>query len=324
MNLTNKNEILSSAREVLNLEAKAIQNLENNLDDNFVAVINEILNSNGRVIVCGIGKSAIIAQKIVATMNSTGQKAVFLHAADAIHGDLGILDKNDIVICISKSGDTPEIKVLVPMLKRLANKLIALVSSVDSYLGQNADYVLAATVEKEAGKLNLAPTTSTAAAMALGDAIAITLLEQRGFSKDDFAKYHPGGSLGKKMYLKVDDIITKHQLPIVHLSSGVQEVIYEISAKRIGAVAVVDEKNNLLGIITDGDLRRMLEKWSDISGKTAEDIMTKNPKSIQLGEYAVQALYIMQEKNINQLVVLKGEQVKGFVHLHDLLDEGLV
>jgi len=316
--------IKSSAIKVLQTEANAIQNLVNYIDDEFVACVEAILESKGRVVITGIGKSAIIANKIVATMNSTGTPALFMHAADAIHGDLGMIQNEDFVICISKSGNTPEIKVLVPLLKRLGSKLIAMVSNTDSYLAQNADYVLKATVAAEACPNNLAPTSSTTAQLALGDALAVCLLEARGFTSEDFAKYHPGGALGKQLYLTVGDVVPKNQIPAVPADAPLAEVIMEISGKRLGATAVLDNDSKLLGIITDGDLRRMLQRMTNISGVRAKDIMTVNPKSIQVEEYAIIALNKMKEFNITQLVALDGEKVAGFIHIHDLMKEGIV
>jgi arabinose-5-phosphate isomerase len=312
------------AKDVLINEAKAVENLTNYIDIDFESCVREILNSTGRVVITGIGKSAIIANKIVATMNSTGTPALFMHAADAIHGDLGMIQGNDIVICISKSGNTPEIKVLVPLLKRRGSKLVALVSNTNSYLAEQADFVLNATIGEEACPNNLAPTTSTTAHLAMGDALAVCLLELRDFSSEDFAKYHPGGSLGKQLYLKVGDVISNNELPMVSPASALKDVILEISSKRLGATAVVDENNNLLGIVTDGDLRRMLQKETNIGSITAADIMTRTPKTIDKSEFAVKALQVMQENNISQLVVNDGQQVVGFIHLHDLLKEGIV
>jgi arabinose-5-phosphate isomerase len=260
----------------------------------------------------------------VATLNSTGTPALFMHAADAIHGDLGMIQKDDIVICISKSGNTPEIKVLVPLLKRRGSKLVALVSNTNSYLAQQADFVLNATIAEEACPNNLAPTTSTTAHMAMGDALAVCLLALRNFSSSDFAEYHPGGSLGKQLYLKVSDIYTHNQLPKVSPDASVKDAIIEISTKRLGCTAVVDGNNNLLGIITDGDLRRMLQKEVQLDKVKAADIMTRQPKTIGKDEFAVKALHLMQENNITQLAVVDEQKIAGFVHLHDLLKEGIV
>lgn len=312
------------AKDALLNEARAVENLINYIDNDFEACVREILQSKGRVVITGIGKSAIIANKIVATMNSTGTPALFMHAADAIHGDLGMIQEQDIVICLSKSGNTPEIKVLVPLLKRRGSKLVALVSNKNSYLAEHADFVLNATIAEEACPNNLAPTTSTTAHLAMGDALAICLLELRNFSSEDFAKYHPGGALGKQLYLKVEDVFSNNQVPLVTVDTALKDVILEISSKRLGATAVVDEAKNLLGIITDGDLRRMLQKESNIALIKAADIMTRTPKMIDKGEFAVKALQIMQENNITQLVVKDGARVAGFIHLHDLLKEGIV
>jgi arabinose-5-phosphate isomerase len=312
------------AQDVLKNEAEAIQNLTQYIDDSFVSCVQEIYSAKGRVVITGIGKSAIIANKIVATLNSTGTPSLFMHAADAIHGDLGMIQQDDIVICISKSGNTPEIKVLVPLLKRRGSKLVALVSNVNSYLAQQADYVLNATIGEEACPNNLAPTTSTTAHLALGDALAVCLLELRNFTSEDFAKYHPGGALGKQLYLKVSDVFVNNQLPIVKPTASLKDVILEISSKRLGCTAVAEDDKILLGIITDGDLRRMLQKDVNIGTVKASDIMTKNPKSIEKYEFAVKALHMMQEKSITQLVVMEGNKVEGFIHLHDLLKEGIV
>lgn len=305
-------------------ESQAIASLVQFLDADFEACVREIYSAKGRIVVTGIGKSAIIANKIVATLNSTGTPALFMHAADAIHGDLGMVQKQDIVICISKSGNTPEIKVLVPLLKRRGSKLVALVSNTNSYLSEQADFVLNATIAEEACPHNLAPTTSTTAHMAMGDALAVCLLELRDFSSQDFAEYHPGGSLGKQLYLKVSDIFSQHKLPSVPADALLKDVIFEISSKRLGCTSVIDGNKILLGIITDGDLRRMLEKGIDLNSLRAADIMTKNPKSIEKDEFAVKALQLMQENNITQLAVMDGEKIAGFIHLHDLLKEGIV
>jgi arabinose-5-phosphate isomerase len=312
------------ACEVLLNESRAIENLCNFIDDNFEACVSEIYSAKGRVVITGIGKSAIIANKIVATLNSTGTPSLFMHAADAIHGDLGMIQKDDIVICISKSGNTPEIKVLVPLLKRRGSKLVALISNTNSYLAKQADFVLNATIAEEACPHNLAPTTSTTAHLALGDALAVCLLEMRNFSSQDFAEYHPGGALGKQLYLKVSDIYIHNQLPVVGPDTSVHEAIIEISSKRLGCTAVVNPEQKLLGIITDGDLRRMLQKNVNIGQLKASDIMTVSPKNIQKDEYAVKALHLMQENNITQLVVLDNDLLVGFIHLHDLLKEGIV
>lgn len=316
--------IRNTATRVLQNEAQAILNLIDYLDGDFDACVTHILESKGRVVITGVGKSALIAHKIVATLNSTGTPAIFMHAADAIHGDLGMIQENDIMICISKSGNTPEIKVLVPLMKKLGSVLVALVSNTQSYLAEQADYVLNATIGDEACPMNLAPTTSTTAHLAMGDALAVCLLEARGFTSDDFAKYHPGGSLGKQLYLKVEDVLGSQEIPVVNESAGLAEVILEISGKRLGATSVVDDQGNLKGIITDGDLRRMLQKSLDIQSLVAKDIMTLNPKFISTHEFAIRALNMMRNHNITQLVAMDGDKIAGFVHIHELMKEGIV
>lgn len=316
--------IQNIAREVLINESRALAQIASYINNEFEQCVQTILASTGRVVITGIGKSAIIAQKIVATLNSTGTPSMYMHAADAIHGDLGMIRDEDIIICISKSGNTPEIKVLVPILKRRGAKLVALVSNTQSYLAQQADFVLNATIAEEACPNNLAPTTSTTAHLALGDALAVALLELRNFSSEDFARFHPGGTLGKQLYLKVEDIFVRHQLPVVRPDSTLKEVILEISSKRLGATAVMNENKDLLGIITDGDLRRMLQKEVDIQHVQAEAIMTRTPKTIDQSEFAVKALEVMQKNSITQLVVMNGTELAGFIHLHDLLKEGIV
>lgn len=318
--------IQSIAKGVLLQEAEAVQNLVDRIDDSFERCVETILLAGGRLVITGIGKSAIIGQKIVATLNSTGTPSLFMHAADAIHGDLGMIQTNDVVLAISKSGDTPEVKVLVPLLKRTGVTLIAMVSNKESYLARNAHFVLHAYAAREADPLNLAPTTSTTVALALGDALAICLLEARGFTRQDFARYHPGGALGKKLYLRVSDIYPHNTLPTVSETANLKEVILEITSKRLGATAVLSAENNLVGIVTDGDLRRMLNQYheADLLHLTAADIMTRSPISITSEEYAVNALQLMQSRSITQLVVVDEGKLKGFVHLHDLLKEGLV
>jgi arabinose-5-phosphate isomerase len=316
--------IQSTAKKVLSQEAEAILRVSDGIDYEFEACVEHLLASKGRIVFTGIGKSAIIAQKIVATMNSTGTPALFMHAADAIHGDLGMIQDGDSVICISKSGDTPEIKVLVPLIKRTGVSLIAMVSNKQSYLGQQADFILHALAEQEADLMNLAPTTSTTVALALGDALAVCLLECKGFTAQDFAKYHPGGALGKRMYLKVSDIYPQHEFPVITPNSSIQEAIHEISSKRLGATAIVGENNQLVGIITDGDVRRMLEKQSNWSEIQLADMMNRTPKTIEADAFATEALAIMQTLNITQLVVTENKKAVGFVHLHDLLKEGIV
>lgn len=317
--------IQSIAKDVILQEAIAVQNLAEMIDDDFERCVHAILNSNGRVVVTGVGKSAIVGQKIVATLNSTGTPALFMHAADAIHGDLGMIQANDVVILISKSGNTAEIKVLIPLLKRTGVTLIGMLSNKDSYLAQSVHHVLHAYCAKEADPLNLAPTTSTTVALALGDALAICLLENRGFTTQDFAKYHPGGALGKRLYLKVCDIYPVNALPKVSESASLNEVILEITSKRLGATSVVKENGEMAGIITDGDLRRMLNRHgAKLPELQAKDIMTISPIQVDPEEYAVKALELMQLRSITQVVVVENNVVLGFVHLHDLLREGLV
>lgn len=318
--------IQSIAKDVLAQEAAAIRQLAERIDDSFEHCVETILRAGGRVVITGIGKSAIIGQKIVATLNSTGTPALFMHAADAIHGDLGMIQADDVVIAISKSGDTPEVKVLVPLLKQTGVTLIAMVSNKDSFLGRNADFILHAYAPYEADPLNLAPTTSTTVCLALGDALAICLLEARGFTRQDFARYHPGGALGKKLYLRVCDLYPHNALPTVPETASVKDVILEITSKRLGATAVLDSAQKLVGIVTDGDLRRMLNQHpeTELLHLSARDIMTPSPISIASDEYAVTALQLMQARSITQLVVVDEGKLKGFVHLHDLLKEGLL
>ncbi|WP_394970820.1 SIS domain-containing protein [uncultured Croceitalea sp.] len=315
--------ILSIAKRTIENEADAIKNLISNLNSQFEEATKCILESKGRVIVSGVGKSAIIATKISATLNSTGTPAIFMHAADAIHGDLGTVLKDDVVICISKSGNTEEIKMLIPLIKRGDNKLIGITGNVDSVLGKQADFVLNTFIEKEACPNNLAPTTSTTAQLVMGDALAISLLELRGFSSSDFAKYHPGGSLGKKLYLRVDDIVGTNLKPQVDINTDVKSVIVEISEKMLGVTAVL-ENNEVVGVVTDGDIRRMLNKHENIGGLKAKDIMTLGPKVIQADILAVKALETMQDLGISQLLVLKGNNYEGVVHIHNLIKEGIL
>ena len=319
-----KNDIISIARQTIQEESEAIGKLRDYIDDSFAACIEEILHSSGRVIITGIGKSANIANKIVSTLNSTGTQALFMHAADAIHGDLGMIRDDDIIICISKSGNTPEIKVLVPLLKLLGNKLIAMVANLDSYLAKHADYIINTTVDKEACPNNLVPTSSTTAQLVMGDAISVSLLECRGFSINDFARYHPGGSLGKRLYLKVSDLYLNNEVPKVDCKESINNTIIEISSKRLGTTAVMD-RDKLVGIVTDGDLRRMLEKNVQMDQLTASDIMSPNPKTINKDILVSDALDIMRENNITQLLVTdNGERYCGVIHLHDILKEGII
>ena len=321
--MKNSKPILQTAKETILLESNAIANLKNLLDSNFENAVNYILNSNGRVIVTGIGKSANIATKIVSTLNSTGTPAIFMHAADAIHGDLGNVQQNDVVICLSKSGNTPEIKVLVPLIKNYGNKIIAITGNIDSFLGKNANFTLNTFVEKEACPNNLAPTTSTTAQLVMGDALAVCLQDLRGFSSKDFAKYHPGGALGKRLYLRVSDLIKNNEKPQVDIKNSVIKVIVEISEKRLGVTAVL-ENNTLVGIITDGDIRRMLSKTTDINNLLAENIMGKGPKTIHKDAMAVEALEKLENNNITQILVVDDyNNYVGVVHLHDLIKEGI-
>ncbi|HSQ47551.1 MAG TPA: KpsF/GutQ family sugar-phosphate isomerase [Lutibacter sp.] len=320
--MKNKNTIIENAKQTILIESKAIANLVNFLDEDFENAVNFIHHSKGRVIVTGIGKSANIATKIVATLNSTGTPAIFMHAADAIHGDLGIIQENDVVVCISKSGNTPEIKVLLPLIKNYGNKIIALTGNPASFLGTNADFLLNSFVEKEADPNNLAPTTSTTAQLVMGDALAICLLHLNNFSSKDFAKYHPGGALGKKLYLRVSDLIGKHEMPQVAPTTPINDVIIEISKKRLGTTAVI-ENNKIVGIITDGDLRRMLSNSPDIGKLVAKDIMSKNPKTIQVDAMAIEAMETMENNKISQILVEDNSVYVGVVHLHDLLKEGI-
>ncbi|WP_445454387.1 KpsF/GutQ family sugar-phosphate isomerase [Flavobacterium sp. 25HG05S-40] len=321
--MINKESILAAAQRTILSESESIANLVPLLDDDFVKSVEIINNSKGRLVVTGIGKSAIIAQKIVATLNSTGTPSLFLHASEAIHGDLGMVQPGDVVICISKSGNSPEIKVLVPLLKRFGNKLIAITGNTTSFLGKEADYVLNTYVETEACPNNLAPTNSTTAQMVMGDALAVCLMEMNQFTAEDFAKYHPGGALGKKLLLRVGDMLDTTHRPIVGPDSTIKKAIMEISEKRLGVTAVVDN-DKVIGIITDGDIRRMLNTTDNISGLTAKDIMTINPKTIKSTELVSDALNILEDFSITQLVVVDGGDYKGVLHLHDILKEGIV
>jgi len=320
--LKNKNTIIENEKQTILIESKAIANLVNFLNEDFEKAVNFIHHSKGRVIVTGIGKSANIATKIVATLNSTGTPAIFMHAADAIHGDLGIIQKNDVVVCISKSGNTPEIKVLVPLIKNYGNKVVAITGNPESFLGANADFTLNSYVEREACPNNLAPTSSTTAQLVMGDALAVCLLELNNFSSKDFAKYHPGGALGKKLYLRVSDLIVNNELPQVSPTTQIKDVIIEISKKRLGTTAVI-ENNKIVGIITDGDLRRMLKDNIDINKLVAENIMSKNPKTINVDAMAIEAMETMENNKISQILVEDNSVYVGVVHLHDLLKEGI-
>ncbi len=316
-------QILETAKRTIQIEADSIQQLINYLDNHFIQAVQTILESKGRVVITGIGKSAIIGNKIVATLNSTGTPAIFMHAADAIHGDLGTIQKEDVVVFISKSGNTPEVKVLVPLIKKSTNKIIAITGNSDSYIAQQADIVLNAYVEKEACPNNLAPTSSTTAQLVLGDALAVCLLEQRDFTSKDFAKFHPGGVLGKQLYLRVKDLIANNARPEVGPEATIKDVIYEISAKRLGTSAVVED-GKVIGIITDGDIRRMLENNDDIKHLRAKDIMSKNPKWIAPDEMAIDAVKVMKKHDISGILVIDGHKYLGIIHFQDLLKEGLI
>lgn len=318
-----KEKILASAKKTILSESEAIAKLVDFLSDDFAKAIEYILHSKGRLVVTGIGKSAIIAQKMVATFNSTGTPSLFLHAAEAIHGDLGMVQPEDTIICISKSGNSPEIKVLVPLLKRDGNPLIGITASVSSFLGKESDVVINAHVDQEACPNNLAPTNSTTAQLVLGDAMAVCLMEMRNFKSEDFAKYHPGGALGKKLLLRVTNMLDRTHKPSVTPTSSVKDVIVEISEKRLGVTAVM-ENGTLVGIVTDGDIRRMLNKTETITGLTAQDIMTKNPKTVQLDTMVVDAFNTMEDFSITQLVVFDKEEYVGILHIHDILKEGII
>lgn len=321
--MKDKNSLKIIATSTIRDEAEAISNLQDSVDEDFLRSVEKIMQSQGRVIVTGIGKSAIIGQKIVATLNSTGTPAIFMHAADAIHGDLGAILKDDVVICLSKSGETPEIRVLVPLLKEYGSLLIAMVGNRESFLAKHADLIIDTTVPKEACPNNLAPTSSTTAQLVMGDALAVCLLEARGFTSDDFAKLHPGGALGKQLYLKVSDLYTGNEAPAVQVGDDIRKVIIEISSNRLGATAVL-RGNMLEGIITDGDLRRMLERNPDYSNLTAGEIMSKNPRTVQPDMLVVNALNLMRKNNITQLLVVENNKYKGVIHLHDILREGII
>jgi arabinose-5-phosphate isomerase len=321
--LTNKENILATAKKTILSESKSIAKLSDLLDESFIEVTKTIYNCKGRLIVSGIGKSAIIAQKIVATMNSTGTPSMFLHASEAIHGDLGMIQNDDVVICISKSGNSPEIKVLVPLLKRFGNKLIAITGNMTSFLAKGSDYVLNTTIDSESCPNNLAPTNSTTAQLVMGDAIAVCLMEMRDFKPEDFAKFHPGGALGKKLLLRVASMLENSLKPMVSPDASIKKVIFEISEKRLGVTAVI-ENNKVIGIITDGDIRRMLTDRDSFADLTAKDIMTKNPKMIQSTDMVIDAFNILEDNSITQLVVVDNNEYKGILHLHDILKEGIL
>ena len=321
--MENFNKILDFARETIETELYSLGKLTNFLDKDFALSVQTILESGGRVVVTGIGKSAIIAQKIVATMNSTGTPSLFMHAADAIHGDLGMIQPKDVIICISKSGNTPEIKVLVPLLKREGNPLIAITANRESFLATQANYVLYAYTQKEACPNNLAPTTSTTAQLVMGDALSVALMRMKSFGSEDFAKYHPGGALGKRLYLTVGETIARNQVPSVAPDTDIRQVIVEISQKMLGVTAVL-EGDTIAGVITDGDIRRMLSRYEDIKGLKAKDIMSSHPKTIEASVLAVDALDFMQNHKITQLLVTHSGRYMGVIHLHNLIQEGII
>lgn len=326
MSVVSTIDIKSVAIRTITREAEAVASLRPMINDDFERAIRAIVETKGRLVISGIGKSAIIAQKIVATLNSTGTPAIFLHAADAIHGDLGMIQQEDVVLIISKSGESPEIKVLVPLIRNFGNTLIAMVGNIEAYLAKQADIILNTTVSQEACPNNLAPTSSTTAQLVMGDALAVVLMELKGFGTDDFARFHPGGTLGKKLYLHVSDLYVNNECPKVLSTATLKQVIVEISKKRLGATAVVDTKDQLLGVITDGDLRRMLEKsvTLQLDEIKAIDIMTKNPKTVDVDALAVEALDLLRQYDITQLVVTTGSTYLGIIHLHDLVREGLI
>lgn len=320
MALTNIKEI---AKRTILMEANAVEQLAAFVDESFEEIVKLILQCNGKLVISGVGKSALIAQKIVATLNSTGTPAAFLHAADAIHGDLGLIQKEDLVMLISKSGESAEVKLLLPLIKNFGNPIIAMSGNLQSYLANNAHYILNTTVSQEACPNNLAPTTSTAAQLAMGDALAVCLMETRGFNSEDFAKFHPGGTLGKRLYLKVSDLFQKNSHPQVALNSNLKEVIVAITQNRMGATAVI-ENERIAGIVTDGDLRRMLQQRESVANITASDIMSKNPKIIEEDQLAVSALDMMRKNNVSQLLVTQNGTYLGILHLHDLVREGII
>jgi arabinose-5-phosphate isomerase len=317
-------EIKKTARLTITTEARAVGKLIKYIDDDFARAVAIVFNGKGRLVVTGIGKSAIIGNKIVATLNSTGTPSIFMHAADAIHGDLGIIQENDIVLFISKSGNSPEIKLLVPLIKNIGNQIIAMVANRESFLAQKADIIIHTPVDKEACPNNLAPTSSTTVQLVSGDALAVCLLECRGFTGKDYARFHPGGSLGKKLYMRVSDFFLDNKIPKVDTNATISTAIVEISSNRLGATAVLDEKGALAGIITDGDLRRMLEKTTDINSLRAGNVMTVNPRTIDYDSLAIDAFDLMKQNNITQLLILKNGSYAGIIHLHDILKEGVV
>lgn len=321
----NTEQILAVGRRTVELETRSVEGLQAYLNEDFAQAVQAIFHCKGRLVVSGIGKSAIVAQKIVATLNSTGTPALFLHAADAIHGDLGMVQEDDIVLIISKSGESPEIKVLVPLIKNFGNQLIGMVGQTQSFLAHQADFVLNTTVSKEACPNNLAPTSSTTAQMVMGDALAVCLMEMKGFNGQDFAKFHPGGNLGKRLYLRVKDLYVQNQRPAIAPDAVLKEIIISISGSRLGVTVVTDSKQKVLGVITDGDLRRMLEKEPELTSVRAEKIMTRNPKQIGPDAMAIEALDLLRKHDITQLVVVDtNQEYLGVLHLHDLIKEGLL
>lgn len=321
--IKNKAEILASAKKTIATEATAVHQLGAQVTDDFFEAVQTIHDSKGRLIISGIGKSANIAQKLVATFNSTGTPAIFMHAADAIHGDLGMMQTDDVAMLISKSGESEEVKVLIPLVKNFGNKIIALCGNENSFLAKQSDYFINCTVSEEACPNNLAPTSSTTAQLVMGDALAVALLEQKGFGPADFARFHPGGALGKQLYLLVDDLCASHEKPQVNIDANIKEVILEITSKRLGATVVL-ENMKLVGMITDGDIRRMIEKNVDFTLLTAKDVMNTSPKTIEQGAKAVEGLNLMRANNISQLIVLDNENYTGMFHIHDLVREGIV
>ena len=317
-------EVIETAKNTIKIEHQAIKGLLDSIDEQFVDIVKLIKSSKGRLVITGIGKSAIIGQKIVATLNSTGTASLFMHAADAIHGDLGMIQEGDNIICISKSGETPEVKALVPLIKQMNTPLIAMVSRKDSFLGKNADYILHTPLEKEADPNNLAPTTSTTLQIVMGDALATALLKTKGFSPRDFAQFHPGGSLGKQLYLKVSDIYPNNEQPQINGNANLKEIILEITSKRLGCAVVLNEDGSVAGIVTDGDLRRMLERNTETANITAKDIMSSNPKTVEHTTLAVKALEVMRSNSISQLIIVDNGKYLGIVHIHDLIKEGII
>ena len=317
-------EVIETAKNTIKIEHQAIKGLLDSIDEQFVDIVKLIKSSKGRLVITGIGKSAIIGQKIVATLNSTGTASLFMHAADAIHGDLGMIQEGDNIICISKSGETPEVKALVPLIKQMNTPLIAMVSRKDSFLGKNADYILHTPLEKEADPNNLAPTTSTTLQIVMGDALATALLKTKGFSPRDFAQFHPGGSLGKQLYLKVSDIYPNNEQPHISGNANLKEIILEITSKRLGCAVVLNEDGSVAGIVTDGDLRRMLERNTETANITAKDIMSSNPKTVEHTTLAVKALEVMRSNSISQLIIVDNGKYLGIVHIHDLIKEGII